>query len=54
MQHAFEKIWPVLIVEVLTAIIIIWRIISAQRGKELFIRRIPGLNKVPRVGLFGR
>jgi len=46
MQHAFEKIEPVLIVEVLTAIIIIWRIISAQRGKELFIRRIPGLNAI--------
>jgi hypothetical protein len=46
MQHAFEKIWPVLIVEVLTAVIIIWRILSAQRGKELFIRRIPGLNAI--------
>lgn len=46
MQHAFEKIEPVLIVEVLTAIIIIWRIVSAQRGKELFIRRIPGLNAI--------
>lgn len=46
MQHAFEKIWPVLIVEVLTAIIIVWRILSAQRGKQLFIRRIPGLNAI--------
>ncbi|MDW8322205.1 MAG: hypothetical protein RMM08_12675 [Armatimonadota bacterium] len=46
MQHAFEKIWPVLIVEVLTAAIIVWRILSAQRGKELFIRRIPGLNAI--------
>lgn len=46
MQHAFENIWPVLIVEVLTAVVIIWRIVSAQRGKELFIRRIPGLNAI--------
>lgn len=46
MQHAFEKIGPVLIVEVLTAVIIIWRILSAQRGKEMFIRRIPGLNAI--------
>lgn len=46
MQHAFENPWPVLIVEVLTALIIIWRILSAQRGKEMFIRRIPGLNAI--------
>lgn len=46
MQHAFERIWPVLIVEVLTALVIIWRILSAQRGKALFIRRIPGLNAI--------
>lgn len=40
-QYASPAVW---IVESLLAFFILWKILSARRGRELFIRRIPGLS----------
>jgi len=40
-QYANPAVW---IVEGLLVFFIIWKILSARRGRELFIRRIPGLS----------
>lgn len=40
-QYASPAVW---IVEGLLIFFILWKILSARRGKELFIRRIPGLS----------
>jgi len=40
LQHATLTI---AILEILASLIILWKITSAKRGRELFIRRIPGL-----------
>ncbi|MGQ9454537.1 MAG: DUF6754 domain-containing protein [Armatimonadota bacterium] len=40
-QYASPAVW---IVEGVLIFFILWKILSARRGKELFIRRIPGLS----------
>lgn len=37
---------PVLVFEGLIVFFILWKILSARRGRELFIRRIPGLSAI--------
>lgn len=36
--------WPMLIIEGIIVVVILYKILSARKGKNLFIRRIPGLN----------
>src|ERR1041385_7383029 len=45
MEHASEK-WPTAILVVIWGAIILYTVITAQRGKEYFVRRIAGLNAV--------
>jgi hypothetical protein len=45
MNHAADQ-WPTALFTLLLAIIIVVRVVTAQRGTIPFIRRIPGLNAV--------
>ncbi len=38
--------FPVFVLEALLVSLILWKIVSARRGKELFIRKIPGLQAI--------
>ena len=46
MQHADQNWLAIIIFEVFIAAVILYRIFSAKKGKQLWIRRIPGLNAV--------
>ncbi len=43
MEHAN---WPVAILEAVFAFVILYKIWTARRGKDLYIRKIPGLNAI--------
>ncbi len=43
MEHAN---WPVAILEAVLVFLILYKIFSARRGRELYIRRIPGLSAI--------
>ena len=45
MQHASDS-WPSAIVMIIMTLAIIYTVKSAQRGRDYFIRRIPGLNAI--------
>jgi len=45
LTHASDK-WPAAILVALWAVIILTTVITAQRGRKYFIRRIPGLNAI--------
>jgi hypothetical protein len=43
MNHAT---WPARVILIVISAVIVWTVIAAQRGKKLFIRRIPGLTAI--------
>ena len=45
MQHASDN-WASAIVILIMALAIVWTVKHAQRGRDSFIRRIPGLNAI--------
>ncbi|MHB1461372.1 MAG: DUF6754 domain-containing protein [Armatimonadota bacterium] len=46
MQHADQNWLAVILFELVIAAVILYKILSARRGKQMFIRRIPGLTAV--------
>ena len=43
MNHAT---WPARVILIVISAVIVWTVIAAQRGKKLFIRRLPGLTAI--------